>query len=243
MNDNAPTSPRAPVRASAALESERMTEFLRALRSRTGRLEDELGSVRAMLEAESAGLQQTCELLTRYERDHRAISGRLNDLEQQKTEFANMFVTCYRLHATLKRGEILCAIQEIVANLVGSEELVIFEAESAGGALRPVHAFGVEQSRWAQVTPGQGRIGAALSGGGVLLVKPGDPVYPGEEKLTAVVPLSADGAVVGAIAIFSLLQQKPGIESLDLDLLELLSVQAGIALFASRLAARAGAGE
>src|SRR6185369_16410435 len=98
MNPANPTLPQSAAQAVAANESERMSDVFRSLRTRTGRIEQELNSVRALLEAESTGLQQTCALLTRYERDHRALSGRLNDLEQQKTEFANMFVTCYRLH-------------------------------------------------------------------------------------------------------------------------------------------------
>lgn len=220
-------------------EKEQLQDFASALREQNGRLEAELASFKELIEKDRTRLVQMTESLGRIEKENHEVTARFVALEQQKTEFANMFVTCYKLHSTLVRAEILNAMQEIVANLVGSEELVIFEAEEDGGALFAVHSFGVAPGKWRRVPVEQGRIGAALVGGDIFIVSPKTPVTAGEEQLTSVIPLRADGKIVGAIAIFRLLPQKHGYESLDKELLELLSDQGGIALRASGLAARA----
>ena len=56
--------------------------------------------------------------------------------------------------------------------------------------------------------------------------------------LTALVPLRLAGRITGAIAIYSLLPQKPGIEAIDRELFELLAVHAGMALHCTQLHAR-----
>jgi hypothetical protein len=53
---------------------------------------------------------------------------------------------------------------------------------------------------------------------------------PGEEDLTAVVPLQLAGQVTGVISIFRLLPQKPRFEDLDHELFDLLASHAAMAL-------------
>ena len=66
---------------------------------------------------------------------------------------------------------------------------------------------------------------------------------PGEEPgLTACIPLKLEDRVVGAIALFRLLPQKSGFESLDMELFELLGTHAATALYASGLHERVSAG-
>jgi hypothetical protein len=66
---------------------------------------------------------------------------------------------------------------------------------------------------------------------------------PFEEHLTACVPLKLDGQVKGAVAIFRLLPQKPGIEDLDRELFDLLGSHVAMALYCTSLHERfAGAG-
>jgi GAF domain-containing protein len=70
----------------------------------------------------------------------------------------------------------------------------------------------------------------ATLGDGVLRLGPA----PGSDALAAV-PLRVQGAVVGAIVVLKLLDQKPQLRAEDRDLLDLLSVHAASALFAARL--------
>jgi GAF domain-containing protein len=164
-------------------------------------------------------------------------------VEQQNDSLANLYVSAYRLHGTLDPAEVLRAIQEIVVNLVGSEEFAIFERSTDGASLQLVAAVGVDATPLARIPIGSGRIGGVAVSGEAFLAADGmeDPaglVVEAERRLTACVPLRIDGEVTGAIAIFRLLEQKPGLERIDFEIFDLLASQAATALHAARLHAR-----
>src|SRR5258706_11176407 len=52
------------------------------------------------------------------------------EVEVQSSSVANLYVASFRLNGTLDRKEVLSAIQEIVINLIGSEELAVFEPKN-----------------------------------------------------------------------------------------------------------------
>src|SRR6516164_8621394 len=66
------------------------------------------------------------------------------EVEQENSNLANLYVASYRLHGTLDRAQVLDVIQEIVINLVGSEEMGIFEMEEDGASLRLISSFGID---------------------------------------------------------------------------------------------------
>ena len=51
------------------------------------------------------------------------------EIEQQSSNLANLYVASYRLHGSVERSEVLQVIQEIIINLIGSEELGIYELD------------------------------------------------------------------------------------------------------------------
>jgi GAF domain-containing protein len=134
---------------------------------------------------------------------------------------------------------VLEAIQEIITNIIGSEELAIFRLEPGGQALTLVRSQGVDAERLRTVPLGQGLIGqTALKG--ELYVAP-TPLRAGEgftEAVSACVPLSLEGRVYGAVAIFGLLPQKQALEGVDQELLALLAEQAAPALERAELYGR-----
>src|SRR5882724_6618002 len=67
------------------------------------------------------------ELLSEIQEESRKASARYVEVEQQNTNLANLYVASYQLHGTLNRQRVLDSIQEIVINLIGSEELAIWE--------------------------------------------------------------------------------------------------------------------
>jgi regulator of replication initiation timing len=159
------------------------------------------------------------------------------DVEQQNNNLANLYVASYQLHSTLDRGEVLAAIKEIVINLIGSEELGIYELSADGAALRLVGSFGIDPAAYATVPVGSGIIGnTALSGE---IYSPGKGVQhgrtPRETNLTVCVPLKLGEKVSGALAVFRLLPQKKGLEAIDYELFNLLATHAGTALYLTRL--------
>jgi GAF domain-containing protein len=194
----------------------------------------------AELQVELSTRQQMEEVLRRrvevIEEESRSFSARYVEVEQQNTNLANLYVASYQLHGTLDRDRILEAIKEIVINLIGSEELGIFEMND--GRLELVDSFGLDATEWASVPAGHGVVGLTVETG--LRFISGELLRPAgrEEKLTACIPLKLDEQVVGAIAIFSLLPQKPGLEPIDLELFDLLASHAASALYCTRIAAR-----
>jgi hypothetical protein len=164
------------------------------------------------------------------------LAGRYTQVERRSANLANLYVAAYRLHSTLERAEVLAAIQEIVVNLIGCEEVAVFEREGELERLSLVAGQGLAEDMPSAVPFGAGVIGRAAAGGSTLVVGPGEAALPHETGITACVPLKVGGRVTGAIAIFRLLGHKAGLEELDYELFELLGTHAATALVSSRLA-------
>jgi nitrate/nitrite-specific signal transduction histidine kinase len=207
------------------LLSEKMTlqEKLLALREELDRVVHEQSDLRRQLTEVAAANQ-------RY-------SHQYGEVEQQNNNLANLYVASYQLHSTLDRGEVLAAIKEIVINLIGSEEIAIYEMSADGASLRLVGSFGIDPVAYATVPLGSGVIGrTAVSGDLYLPGKEGDLARaPREAHLTVCVPLKLAEEVYGALAVFRLLPQKKGLEAIDYELFNLLAAHAGTALYLSRL--------
>lgn len=168
-------------------------------------------------------------------------SRELAELQRQANSLANLYVASYSLHSSLDRRQILDAIGEIVANLIGSEEAAVFELDAAGGRLVLLDSTGLDPAPYRELPLDGGLIALAVRDGQPLVVGPEDTRGPAEEALTAVVPLRVVERVVGAIAIFRLLPQKAAVEDLDRELFDLLATQAGMALHCAALHARLAA--
>jgi hypothetical protein len=142
-----------------------------------------------------------------------------------------VYVSLLRLHGAASRADVLAALQEIVVNIVGSEELVVYERRA--GALEPVHAFGSAPPA-AAIALGDGPIGGAAASGVAWLRDPPAPADAPEGTLSACIPLKHGAEVVGALAYYRMLPHKPRLGERDLAVLDLLEAQGGAAL---RLAA------
>src|ERR1051325_8315784 len=73
--------------------------------------------------------------VTEAEEESRDFAARYVDVEQQNTNLAHLYVASYQLHGTLDRERILAAIKEVIINLIGSEELAIWEVDRSHNAL------------------------------------------------------------------------------------------------------------
>ncbi|WP_437592338.1 GAF domain-containing protein [Sorangium sp. So ce1000] len=164
-----------------------------------------------------------------------SAADRCAEVERQRSQLANLYVASRRLLPLRTREEACRALQDIIANLVGSEEIAVFEVDGSGAA-RVVAAYGVDPASAVLVAPGEGivgrvarriepyfRQGAAL---GSDAAAPQAPRARGEDDVMACIPLTMDERVVGVIAVFHLLLQKPELGPLDRDLLEALGTLA-----------------
>lgn len=145
-------------------------------------------------------------------------------LEANNINLANLYVASYQLHGTLRRDAVLSTLQEIIVNLVGSEEFAICEVQDA--RLDVLASVGLDGRVIDRTRPS---IEEALHSGELRISEDGS----GEPLV--LLPLRLDGQVIGMVVIFGLLPHKPQLEPLDHELFELLATHAATALYCSSL--------
>ena len=206
-------APAAPLPETVDLEKKRLAAELALAREAVVHAQEERERLRERL----AGLQA----------EHQRICDDYVAVQEKSTDLAQLYVALERLHGGATRADTLAAIQEIVVNLVGSEELAVFERRD--GALALVHAFGVPPRVLDALRPGEGALSVATAGKLYVAGREGPPAA-GEEDLTAAIPLRAGDEIAGVIAIFRLLGHKPALADSDDAVFDLLSAHAGLAL-------------
>jgi hypothetical protein len=202
----------------------------RRAEERLATLEKELGSRREeqeRLESQVAAIQD----------ENRRFAQQYVEVEQQNSNLANLYVASYRLHGTLDRNEVLSVIQEILINLVGSEEVALFEVFEEESSLRLVSSFGIDTDRFGMLALDSGIIGWTARTGESFLpgITPPVTALPEEQRLTAAVPLKLTDRTIAVIAVFRLLEQKSGLCDLDREMFDLLATHAATALYCTTL--------
>ena len=210
----------------------RVEEFLNRLEAPAS-VTEELRELRESLVARERERFDLFEELAALEEQQRRLHRAIDEASRRGSDLASLYVATHRLHSTLDRGQVLQALEEIVASLLGCEELAVFELVGRPAVLAPVFSVGVPAGRLGLVEPGEGRIGACSASGDRWLRPDGATQEP-----VACVPLKVDGETTGVLVLYELLEHKGGLQPADIELLDLLGVHAGTALLASRLRAR-----
>lgn len=225
-------------------DNNRLRAELNALRTRDhsaaqdegdwAKLRHDLLSRIDQLETERDSIRQQ---LASVESENHQFASRYVEIEEENNNLANLYVASYQLHATLDPGEVVKAILEITINLIGAEIFCVYLHDPGAGVLEAVAAEGAPVSHFPKVELGSGFVGRSMVDGEVASRPVDDgacgPVQGGEPVVS--IPLRVDERPVGAIAIYSLLQQKDEFSALDHELFTLLAGHAATALFASRL--------
>jgi chromosome segregation ATPase len=197
--------------------SELLNELASAKRERDGATQ-ELDRLRAKFDDVA---QENEKYVTQY-----------HQIEYHSSNLSNLYVASYQLHSSVDRRTILETIQEIVVNLIGSEEVAILEADAETGDFRMVASFGVDAARLNRANSGNAQIVKRIAAGELFI---DDVAGNAEDALTALVPLKIEDRVIGAIVVFRLLEHKQGLQPVDHELFELLSVHASTALYCANL--------
>jgi len=137
-----------------------------------------------------------------------------------------------RLVQSLEHGEVFEAIAEIIGNLIGSEEVAIFDYCPTDKNFRLAWSWGVEAGALQPFLSGAGMFGRAVQQGVSQFQdrQLGTARLPFEKNLTACIILKSSREVVGLIAIFGLLPQKNCLEWVDYELLKFLETYAAVAI-------------
>ncbi len=193
----------------------------------------ELALAREALEVSRREEERIRERLAEIESENRRLCDEYVAVQEQNSELVNLYAAVERLHGAPDRAEVLSAIQEIVVNMIGSEEMVLFELGADGSQLVPTHVLGVAPEAAQEIAIGAGPIGcAAAEGRTQLAAQDGSSAAPAIH-LTACIPLKLAGKVTGALAIYRLLGHKPALTEFDHELFAVLERHAAPALHAS----------
>jgi hypothetical protein len=156
------------------------------------------------------------------EAEQARYGARIRDLQDRNTSLVQLSVASQLLSGSGDREDVLNAIEEIVVNMIGSEEIAILELLPNDERVRLARARGVDDDRFARAVDS---IREALTTGQV--------VIPNGSEVTAVIPLKMDSTTFGAVCVFRLLEHKPALDALDHELIELLSRQGAVAIFSA----------
>jgi nitrate/nitrite-specific signal transduction histidine kinase len=195
-----------------------------------GKLRHELVSRIHSLEEE---YQTVRERLQQVEEENRQFADRYVEIEEENNNLANLYVASYQLHSTLDLSEVLKIIIEIVINLIGAEVFAVYLLDENVEQLGVVAAEGLDASAFPNCELGSGVVGGAVAAAETRCseaVRSDDMTEP-----IVCIPLVVQNRPIGAIAIFSLLQQKDGFSPLDHELFTMLGGHAATAIFAARL--------
>jgi hypothetical protein len=127
-------------------------------------------------------------------------------------------------------------VREIVSNLLGCEEMALFEVDRKQQKLALIWSFGVE--------PGKLHLPQRLSDSALSGVLAGDARIAqvcghvgsagDKDKASAFVPIQFGGQTAGVLALLRLLPQKTNLDGTDRALLGVISSEAGRPLFGRR---------
>ena len=175
-------------------------------------------------------------LMAENERLRLLVDGLKAESEAQVANLASLYVAVTSVHGALDRPSVLSSVQEIVTNLIGSEEMAIFETDAAHGRLTLIASLGIEPGSYQEIQIGEGAIGrAAATGERLIRQEGGSLTEDGDAALTACIPLKVAGRVVGVLAVFRLLPHKGRLDEIDVDLFDVLAAHAASALLFTRL--------
>jgi GAF domain-containing protein len=136
-----------------------------------------------------------------------------------------------RLAESRDEDDAIEGLREIVANLLGSEEVGLFQAEPATGTFKVRWSFGIDLANY-DLTRALGEVGMQRVRRGEFHIdlSPTDRSSSGA-RAQAFIPIRSASETIGVLAILRLLPQKAAFDSTDMDLFKLLSNEAAQPLF------------
>ena len=233
--------------------TEELLKEIERLRDRIGDLERENGKLRAHLASDEAirELLRKIEDLEHEKQELLSLSARAEavkdnftqmyeEVEGELANFANLYVATSQLHSARSVRNVLRALKELLAQLLGAAAFAVYFVSDDGEELVAIASEGVDPADVARVPARSGPIGRAFQSGEIHYDVARDISKPSIEDPVALVPLHIDGRVHGVIAIFGTLPQKTEFVTIDRELFKLLGVQAAPALVNARIFTDAG---
>src|SRR2546423_7073657 len=142
-----------------------------------------------------------------------------------------------RLIQSLEQGDAFEAIAEIIVNLIGCEEVAMFDYHPGEQSFSLAWTSGVEAAAMQPFLCGAGMFGRTVEQGVSQYHErqPETSLLPHEKTLTACIILKSSREVVGVVAMFGLLPQKSQLEWADFELVKFLETYGAVAIKFQRL--------
>ena len=169
---------------------------------------------------------------------HIQLTERALGAEQKLARAAQLFASVSELHSSNDPADVVTVIKEIVANLLGCEEMGVFEVWPLGPVFTYLDGIGIDADKFATLPPSHPLVQQAFTTGQVVV--PADPTAESilGRPAAAIVPLRDGATVCGIVVLFTLLRQKPVLEREDAELLDAVATHGGRALINARLRER-----
>jgi hypothetical protein len=156
------------------------------------------------------------------------LRDRSEDAEEAKAHLARLAVASARLHESDVEADSLRNLQDVLVNLIGTEQIAVWSLSADGRSLALRASQGIDSGPWKQVAVDQGLLGKAASSGEVVTEE-----QPGGGQPSVCIPLLVGRRLVGVVAVFRLLPHRGRLGRRDNDVFQLVSLQAGFALLCS----------
>ncbi len=148
------------------------------------------------------------------------------------THHARALAVLERLQNVSSPEDGVAAVDEILSQLLGSEEYALLALDGARGRLSLVASRGAIPDGLEHRTLATGLIGRVVRRGAAFVAGRSSRLGASadEASLSACVPLTLDNRVAGVLAIFRLLPHKRKLVPGDVELLDILATHAAVAL-------------
>jgi nitrate/nitrite-specific signal transduction histidine kinase len=196
---------------------------------------EELQNLRGRVEQLEAEREALVQRFKQVEQENVDFANRYLEIEEENNNLANLYVASFQLHSTLDFKEVVQIVMEIVINLIGAEKFGLMLLDERKGDLYAVSAEGLDREQIPHIKLGAGTIGQVAQAGQPWVAEHLSPERVTLTEPQVVIPMRIKDQLIGAIVIYSLLEQKHSFSALDHELFNLLAGHAATALFASKL--------
>jgi GAF domain-containing protein len=235
-------------------ENERLTTL-------AGKLESDVGSLRAQLKKDSA-IREARKKIDELESERESLQSQFSqaeaatnrfarrhaEVEEELANMANLYIATVQLHSSIGLPAVMKNVRELLAQIVGARTHGVYVVDDKRRMLVPVASDGVELEKLPRVRlvetseppKGAAAVLERVFLTGVAHIEEGPAGGCGLDAPAACIPLRADDRAIGVIAIYDLLPQKERFVAVDLELLRMLTAHGGSALVGAMLYAEAG---
>jgi nitrate/nitrite-specific signal transduction histidine kinase len=174
--------------------------------------------------------------LEQLEKENREFANMYVEIQEQNEALTNLYVASQRLHATFDLDEVKQIITEILAEMVGAEEFGLLVLDREKKNLLVLAGEGIRERLPRETLPvGEGIIGDVARTGESFYFVPKSEAEKKAHLPLATLPLKLGGQTVGVVVIYRLLGHKPNFSPIDHQILELVAAHAASALVSARL--------